>query len=242
MLGTEPVAPRPACADLDVVEQLTVHMNLLRIRDVLLDKVAALAAISWFGLSIAQSISAIRASPDSAASSLVVLVHIANVILLGLIILALAFRRRLVLRAQGPWPRLAGLLGFVAPLALAFTPRTPLHGATAIVSASLMFTGTLGATWAVLHLGRAFSVLPQARDLVTSGPYRFVRHPMYAAELIAVAGVMMEHVQPWATLVYLLAAIVQLPRIAWEERILTDAFPAYAEYKRRTARLVPLVY
>ena len=222
--------------------RLRSSVNGPQIREMLLDKAAAVAAISWFGLSIAQSVVVIRAGYANAASGLIVLVHIANVVLLGLIILGLAFRRKLLLRPQGPWPRIAGLAGFIAPLVLAFTPRANLQGAAAFASAALMLAGTLGAIWAIAYLGRAFSIMPQARALVTNGPYRFVRHPLYAAELLAVAGVMMEHVQPWAILAYVLAALAQLPRIVWEERVLTEAFPNYVDYQRRTARLIPFVY
>jgi protein-S-isoprenylcysteine O-methyltransferase Ste14 len=44
----------------------------------------------------------------------------------------------------------------------------------------------------VLSLGRSISILPQARQLVTSGPYAFVRHPLYLGEMTAMLGIAMQ--------------------------------------------------
>jgi len=101
---------------------------------------------------------------------------------------------------------------------------------------------TVSCVWllaSVLALGRCFGVLPEARGLVTRGPYRLVRHPVYLGELGACCGLAVTSptVMNGALLAVLAAA--QVVRMGLEERALTRAFPDYASYAARTPRLLP---
>ncbi|MCW3057070.1 MAG: hypothetical protein JWO21_1039 [Solirubrobacterales bacterium] len=91
----------------------------------------------------------------------------------------------------------------------------------------------------VIALGRCFGVLPEARGLVTSGPYRFVRHPVYVGEIGACAGLAVA--APTLANAAVMGALVvaQTVRMGLEERALTRAFPEYAQYAADTPRLVP---
>jgi protein-S-isoprenylcysteine O-methyltransferase Ste14 len=112
------------------------------------------------------------------------------------------------------------------------------------VGAVLFVGGIALAVWARLHLGRNWGMPMTQRaepELVTSGPYRFVRHPIYTGLLTAMLG---------TTLVNnLLGLIVVAVLIAYfyysgtvEERNLTATFPqAYPEYKSRTKMLIPFL-
>jgi protein-S-isoprenylcysteine O-methyltransferase Ste14 len=107
------------------------------------------------------------------------------------------------------------------------------------LAVGLMLVGTLLAAWAALALGRSFSLLPQARTLVTRGPYRYVRHPIYLGGLLITAG---EIALRWSPLVLALNAVfvaAQIVRLRYEEALLERAFPEYAEYRRRTSALIP---
>jgi protein-S-isoprenylcysteine O-methyltransferase Ste14 len=112
------------------------------------------------------------------------------------------------------------------------------------VSASLQGAGLLLMLWARFTFGlRSFhyAANPTQGGLVTSGPYRFVRNPIYAAAwLIIWVGVAVHWSFPNACLGAVIAAGLAL-RIACEEQLLRAAYPEYKEYAMRTKRLVPFV-
>jgi protein-S-isoprenylcysteine O-methyltransferase Ste14 len=91
----------------------------------------------------------------------------------------------------------------------------------------------------VLALGRCFGVLPEARGLVTRGPYRLVRHPVYVGEIAACAGLLVGAFSAWNAGCFVLLCAAQRVRMGLEERALQDAFPEYAAYAARTPRLIP---
>ena len=83
------------------------------------------------------------------------------------------------------------------------------------------------------------SVVPQAREVVTHGPYAKVRYPLYAAELLNVVGLCLAHSGPWPWVVLVALAAFQVMRARREEALLAAELPGYAEYKSRTPMLVP---
>jgi protein-S-isoprenylcysteine O-methyltransferase Ste14 len=111
-----------------------------------------------------------------------------------------------------------------------------------MISTSLIIIGSVGAIVALSQLGRSFSVMAETRQLVTSGAYHFVRHPLYLTEEIAVIGLFMQFASPWTTLLLVVQIAFQLRRMHNEELVLTASFPEYAAYRRNTARLIPGIY
>jgi protein-S-isoprenylcysteine O-methyltransferase Ste14 len=93
----------------------------------------------------------------------------------------------------------------------------------------------------VAFLGRNFGVLPAARGLVTRGPYRLVRHPVYLGEIGACAGLALAAPSPVNAAVLGALLLAQTVRMRLEERALCDAFPEYEAYALRTPRLLPRV-
>lgn len=149
-----------------------------------------------------------------------------------------------VARASGIQPFLAAFLGtnlvFLGVLLL--KPRDDLPEALLLLSAVLVMTGNALAVIGLRHLGRSFSILAEARTLVRSGPYRWIRHPLYAAEFISVLGVLIQYASIEAALLVLLQCACQMLRMRNEEALLTRTFPDYAIYRRETARILPGVW
>jgi protein-S-isoprenylcysteine O-methyltransferase Ste14 len=105
--------------------------------------------------------------------------------------------------------------------------------------AALWLGGALLAIWPLWQLRWAFSVEPQARELVTSGPYRFARHPIYASYTLVNGGLWLRHpTLPFGTVLAVWFALLAL-RIRYEERVLESAFPAYADYRTEVGALGP---
>jgi protein-S-isoprenylcysteine O-methyltransferase Ste14 len=100
----------------------------------------------------------------------------------------------------------------------------------------------VGSVWifaSVLALGRCFGILPEARGLVTRGPYSLVRHPVYLGEIVALSGLTLA-APAWGHLALLAVFVAaQLTRMRLEETALAEAFPEYAAYAAHTGRLLP---
>ncbi|MBN1582778.1 MAG: isoprenylcysteine carboxylmethyltransferase family protein [Anaerolineae bacterium] len=77
--------------------------------------------------------------------------------------------------------------------------------------------------------------------LLSIGPYRFIRHPMYAAALLLVWAGILGHLSLIPVIVGLVVTGVTAVRIVTEERFLRARYPDYAEYARRTKRIIPAI-
>jgi protein-S-isoprenylcysteine O-methyltransferase Ste14 len=96
--------------------------------------------------------------------------------------------------------------------------------------------------WARFALGLRsfhFAADPTSGGLVTRGPYRFVRHPIYAALcLFAWAGAL-DHASPLSTMLALVFSAGAVIRLRCEERLLLERYPAYRAYAASTPALIP---
>jgi protein-S-isoprenylcysteine O-methyltransferase Ste14 len=140
------------------------------------------------------------------------------------------------------YPRfVAGAGTFLGYGIVMLEPQELSHGLY-LISLLSIIGGTLFAVWATLTLARSISIMPEARGLVTSGPYAFVRHPLYLGEFVVLFGLALQHLMPWSLLLLGVQCLFQFERMKNEERVLARAFPNYADYIARTARLLPGVY
>jgi len=125
---------------------------------------------------------------------------------------------------------------------LAFDLEVGSHVVHESVGASLQIAGLLFLCYAKLSLGRSFGVLPATRRLVTHGPYRWLRHPIYFGYLIAHLGFLLANFSLQNLAVLLVLYSAQIVRIHREEEML-GTFPAYPDYcKAVRYRLIPGVY
>jgi protein-S-isoprenylcysteine O-methyltransferase Ste14 len=112
------------------------------------------------------------------------------------------------------------------------------------VGVILLLSGLGLAVWARVHLGRNWGMPMTEKaepELVTSGPYRFVRHPIYSGVLLGLVGTALATNLGW--LIAFGAALAYFAYSASvEERVLTASFPdAYARYRAHTKMLIPFV-
>jgi protein-S-isoprenylcysteine O-methyltransferase Ste14 len=142
-------------------------------------------------------------------------------------------------KAAGLEPRIVALLGTFLLTVLGMLPRNELSPIALVASCSLIVVGMLS-SFIVLHwLGKAFSIMAEARRLITHGPYALVRHPLYICEEIAVIGIFIQVASPVALIILIAQGVFQIRRMLNEERVLKATFPDYEDYARRTPRLIP---
>jgi protein-S-isoprenylcysteine O-methyltransferase len=133
-------------------------------------------------------------------------------------------------------------------VALNFRAAALPHGRMfAIAGVVLFVAGLLLRWWAIITLGRFFTVdvtIEKDHELVERGPFRIVRHPSYTGVLLAFVGLALS-LRNWAALLVILVPIgaAFIHRMKVEEDALSRALGSrYAEYMKRTKRLVPFVY
>jgi len=130
---------------------------------------------------------------------------------------------------------IATLMVFSVPLLRGAPPGAGQQGA----ADALLVIGQAWALWSLRFLGRNLSVIAQAREVVQGGPYRWVRHPLYSAEIVAALGTAVSANSGPAVFVCLAICGLQAYRALREEQVLLEALPGYREYRTRTAALLP---
>ncbi len=108
-----------------------------------------------------------------------------------------------------------------------------------MIGASLLLMGTILQVHAKLVLGRSFGCVPANRGLKLNGPYRFVRHPMYAGYLLGHIAFLMMNPTAWNWVVYAACYSLQIPRMLTEERLLSEDHRYRAYQSAVTYRLIP---
>ncbi len=114
-----------------------------------------------------------------------------------------------------------------------------------MVGIILCIAGLSFAVWARLNLGRNWGTpmsLKQGHELVTTGPYRFVRHPIYTGILLALVGTAAVVGLFWLLMVLVVGTFF-VYSAKTEERLMMQTFPdAYPAYRRRTNAMIPFVW
>jgi protein-S-isoprenylcysteine O-methyltransferase Ste14 len=142
--------------------------------------------------------------------------------------------RRPARRTGAPWETVLAVMTVLMPVAL-----QPAPGYVHWLGEAIQVAGLGGMIIAVVSLGRSFGVAPADRGLRTTGLYRWLRHPLYAMEILVFAGFLLANTSWWNLRVLSLNTLLQIIRITREERIL-DGYAGYAATVRW--RLIPLIW
>jgi protein-S-isoprenylcysteine O-methyltransferase Ste14 len=153
---------------------------------------------------------------------------------------------------QTRWARFAGIRVVVILVILLLVRVRALNGHVTVandpwlqgIGLAVFILGLALAIWARLYLGRNWGMpMSQKADpeLVTTGPYRSIRHPIYSGIILAMIGTTIAVSLYWLAAVILLGAYFVYSAIV-EERNMAQLFPgSYPQYKRSTKMLVPFI-
>ena len=210
------------------------------------DLLGRIAIVVVFGMGISAKVRAIygnalewlAASPDF--EMLMLLSELASLAFLILVVSTTIIRLKPLRSAEGVEPRFTALAGtFATALIILIPPTVALSPALKIMALCLTAVGFLLSAYVLYWLGRSFSIMAEARRLVTAGPYRFVRHPLYVVEEIAIIGTLVLNLSLPAALLIAVQWAFQLRRMHHEELVLGKTFPEYADYAARTPKVLP---
>lgn len=218
--------------------------RLLSFRETkLFDTLAGLPLLLWFGFSalslrpnLVRDGEAILAGEGSLLVWLRVFSLVFSILFCLLTVWLLLVRDKPVRRIGGALPRICAVCGTFLGVSIL---RLPVENLDLPLQALAFFLTGLGSAlsfYVLSKLGKSFSIVPEARRLVTAGPYALARHPLYAAEIITVLGLILQYRQPWAAAIGVATIALQVTRTLFEEKVLGEAFPEYAGYRTRVKR------
>ena len=110
------------------------------------------------------------------------------------------------------------------------------------LGALIAVPGVALSIYALAHLKCSFAILPAVRDVVSNGPYRYVRHPLYLGETMYLLGMMLILFNLASVILFVASMALLVQRIRLEENKLMT-HPAYKDYAGKVRhRLIPLIY
>ncbi len=227
-------------------ENTNAHRHKSSIRDIIIRCFAGVFFAFSAGMSFRIGLAHLK-DFDLAHPSLEVVGKSLSVFSIGIYGLMIAIlyvaRFRTTSKFAGMVPSIAALLGsFMLFALLLIGPCEELPLWARIVSSVLLVLGNVGAVAVLFWLGRSFSILPEGRKLITTGPYAIVRHPLYLIEAVGTLGTIINFWSWQAVLLFTVQIAMQFARMHYEEEVLKKTFPDYADYAERTRRLIPWIY
>ena len=176
-------------------------------------------------------------------------------IVVGIVWLAGAARTKRTAQAQSLGSRLLHTLLAAAAFALVFNPSlsvgplawrfVPNSAVIAYTGLALTVAGTVFAIWARVFLGRnwsSFVTIKEEHQMIQSGPYALVRHPIYSGFLLGLLGTALASGEVRALVALPIAFLAWWTKSRLEEKFMEQRFgDEYAAYRRRVKALIPFV-
>jgi protein-S-isoprenylcysteine O-methyltransferase Ste14 len=210
------------------------------------DAIVALPLILWFGYGALQLRAVLvhdGAMIVGGTAGLFIWVQFFSLLAVAafdlLLVYLLLVRDRPIAKSKGVMPRVFGFVGTFMGIGILQLPVAQLSLGMQILAAVLIGVGSLASFLVLWRLGKSFSIMPEARKLVISGPYSYARHPLYAVEMITIAGTALQFAAPWSWVVALVVVALLWIRSHFEEQVLAEAYPEYDSYRARTKRFIP---
>jgi protein-S-isoprenylcysteine O-methyltransferase Ste14 len=169
-------------------------------------------------------------------------------LMLGFLLLVAAAyltRTHAVARAHGFWERGFPMFVLFATFAgMSFLGHQQGAQRVSLVAVGILLTliGFYVSLWALWYLRTSFGIMAEARSPVISGPYQYVRHPLYLGESLSMLGLCLAMGTPSALLFWVIWTGMQLGRASVEERKLAHQFEDYRRYRERTRFILPGLY
>lgn len=135
------------------------------------------------------------------------------------------------------------LLLILPALEYSFFPRYSF--AVTVAGALLTVSGTVLRAWSIWTLGKYFSVHIEIKDhheLVETGPYKFIRHPAYAGNLLQAVGIPFILNAYYSFIISAVLVFLFLYRLELEEEVLIREVKGYSDYVKRTYRIIPKLW
>jgi protein-S-isoprenylcysteine O-methyltransferase Ste14 len=178
--------------------------------------------------------------PFSHVISILHIVHKGLMICFYFLVIALFFRRSQARATTSSLlARTLAYVGTFTPFILIFTRSSETTITLSLYSMSVMICGMLFAIYSLMTLGRSFGIMPQARAIVRSGPYRLIKHPLYVGEIVVFGGAILTGFTIAKLWILLLFASIQSYRAVQEEKVLDETIPEYSVYRVTTKRFIP---
>lgn len=177
-------------------------------------------------------------APDNWLSEL--LSNSASLVFICMVVILALFRLKASRRAERIEPRITAMVATFMMWPVVLLSGSPPSMGFALAGSCLIGIGCALSAYVLIWLGRSFSIMADARRLVTGGPYAIVRHPLYVTEAFVVLGITFLHWSPIVVAAFVVHCCLQYRRMQNEEEVLRAAFPEYAAYAERTPRWLPM--
>jgi len=186
---------------------------------------------------MARTIAAVRSAQDG--NGLEVVNGVAVAIAMWVSAFLPLLRQAPIAERRGWRPRAIATIGNFSIMPLGALPLTWHPDWLLTLTTIGMVAAYCWVVWALVTLRRGFSVFPEARLLVTHGPYGIVRHPLYAAYVLIYVLVVLPRFGIPALLLGTLGVSSEVMRALNEEQVLRSAFSVYGDYASRVPAFLP---